>query len=242
MCDHPSLVENQFMGWFSKIFGSAKHPHALGPTSAGGSTSGRSRAAESGKCDMCSDSVAKGSGWLHATDEVVTTEAYWLNMLGENRHQGFEAAPNGQLLADLVQHHAADESKWCLCEECNADVAAGRSRGAFWDEKASLMYNAAAAAGYAWLTTFGRWPPAIARREASPPEDGTPCAQCGRRAYSDEQVSLLKADLIQELEAAAAIEVRFRGEGALPAPAFCLECLTRALRMETAWKGDAPKV
>jgi len=132
----------------------------------------------------------------------------------------------------LVEKHVRDSTDWCLCPTCAEQLESCRLTGRYWDKKIPLSSNAALAAGYAWLNRFDRWPDAIAFKEEPPPSDGLQCMQCGRRAYRDEQVSLIKAEMFGELRSANAIVVRFAQDHALQV--FCTFCMERALRILAA--------
>lgn len=143
-----------------------------------------------------------------------------------NRHRMEACSP------PLVTKFVKDSSAWGFCADCADHIDKDRATLRYWDEELPLQSNAALAAAYAWLGLFGSWPEAIAFRSDPPPRDGAPCTQCGRRAYPDDQVALIKADLFHELKAGGGLEVRFApSESIGGVPVFCHFCLKRAVRI-----------
>lgn len=218
------------MGWLSRLLGTDKKdgtekkglPHSAG----------RRKFQAQGTCDVCLVQIPSGVGSLFTTLEVLSSEYFFGHMLNRERAELYDRDPGGRMLIVLVEKHVRDSTDWCLCPTCAEQLESYRLTGRYWDKKIPLSSNAALAAGYAWLNRFDRWPDAIAFKEEPPPSDGLQCMQCGRRAYRDEQVSLIKAEMFGELRSANAIVVRFAQDHALQV--FCTFCMERALRILAA--------
>ena len=217
------------MGFLSRLFG-------------GGAKEPGKASAKQPVCDVCSKDMQWGEGYGLTTRQVATTEAYWEYLFTHQWSMVHQQDAQGDRLAGLVIHQAAQPSAWLICDSCavlfqfDRGVARQFNRAGVEppDNGPANAGDVALAAAYAWSTRYDTWPNGIKLRESEPPPDGSVCDFCRRRVYPDEVLGLMKQPVLEVCEAEGGLRRRGGPSKQIAEMSFwlaCSLCTSRASRI-----------
>jgi hypothetical protein len=161
-------------------------------------------------CDICSKEMVKASGYAFNTTQVVTSFAYWHNLLKDQEKKNYPLLQNhGENYGSCVQTLSQSPSPWIVCETCamhvGGDIGAAKSYGATSKQPkgtgpAKDRTAAAMAAAYGWSLAFDEWPSCMrvgGRPVVYDPSKGTQCHSCRRIVYGGENLVSMHKEAVE---------------------------------------------